>query len=286
MAAGWTVGDVADALETFFPLDRTEEWDSTGLVVGSRAGPVTTVMLAVDPTEDVVADAARAQAQMLVTHHPLLLRGIHDVTDETAKGRVITGLLSGGCALYTAHTNADRSEAATNDAVADAAGLDPAETVPLLESGLGRVGLLREPTTLAGLAERVAAALPPTVQGAKFAGPADARIGRVALCSGAGDALLDDVGALDPAADCYLTSDLRHHPALEFREFHPRGPYLLDLPHFASEFLWLPALATRLRTELPGLRVTVSTRTTDPWTGAAATPAPAPRRGAHSKESP
>lgn len=284
MAAGWTVGDVAHALETRFPLDRTEDWDRTGLAVGSRSAPVTTVMLAVDPTEAVVADAARATAEMLVTHHPLLLRGIHDVTDETAKGRTVTTLLSRGCALYTAHTNADRSEAATNDAVAAAAGVDPAETVALLESGLGRVGPLREPTTLGGLAERVAAALPPTVQGAKFAGPPDAPIERIALCSGAGDALLDDVGALASPVDCYLTSDLRHHPALEFRELHPNGPYLIDIPHFASEFLWLPALATRLRTELPGLRVEVSTRTTDPWTGAAATPAPTPRRGAHSKE--
>jgi dinuclear metal center YbgI/SA1388 family protein len=285
VAAGWTVGDVAGVLEDLFPLDRTEDWDRTGLVVGSRSQPVTTVMLAVDPTEAVVADTARAKAEMLVTHHPLLLRGIHDVTDRTAKGRIVTTLVGRGCSLYTAHTNADRSDAATNDALADAAGLDPDETVPLLESGLGRVGPLMHPTTLLGLAERLAAALPPTVQGAKFSGPADARIERVALSSGAGDSLLDDVSALDPGVDCYLTSDLRHHPALEFREMHPRGPYLVDVPHFASEFLWLPALSVELRDRLPGLRVKVSTRTTDPWNGAAATTAPAARRGAHSKES-
>lgn len=89
---------------------------------------------------------------------------------------------------------------------------------------------------------------------------------RVACCSGAGDSLL--AHPLVTSADVYLTSDLRHHPASEAREqaFVGGGPALVDVAHFASEWLWLGGLAERLRAAHPELEVRVSTRNTDPWT--------------------
>ncbi len=107
--------------------------------------------------------------------------------------------------------------------------------------------------------------LPATAQGVRVAGEYD-RPGRaVALCEGAGDSLLQDPAVL--AADVYVTSDLRHHPASEAREAARlgRGPALIDVSHWASEWLWLDVAAAQLRTALPGVTVTVSELRTDPW---------------------
>lgn len=128
-------------------------------------------------------------------------------------------------------------------------------------TGTGRIGSI-EPTTLRAFAERVAGALPGTAQGVRVAGDPDRVVRRVALCGGAGDFLLDAVRATD--ADVYVTSDLRHHPASEFREHE--GPALVDVAHWAAEWTWLPVLRARLVEALGDtVEVRVSTRVTDPW---------------------
>src|SRR5699024_8118520 len=106
-------------------------------------------------------------------------------------------------------------------------------------SGIGRIGMLEAPLSLREFAERVAAQLPSTVSGVRVAGDADRLIQRVALLGGAGDSLLEH--PLVRAADVYMTSDLRHHPAQESRELSAvsGGPALIDVAHWASESLWL-----------------------------------------------
>lgn len=139
-------------------------------------------------------------------------------------------------------------------------------------SGLGRVGALPGPQPLGVILQRLARALPPTVGGIRATGTADQVVTRVAVCGGAGDSLLS--AARDAGADVYVTADLRHHPASEAAEQaafdvrRGRPPMaLVDLSHWASEWLWLPAAAQALRHDVPGLEeVAVSTRCTDPWT--------------------
>ncbi len=128
-------------------------------------------------------------------------------------------------------------------------------------TGTGRIGDV-EPMTLHAFAERVAAALPGTTQGVRVAGDPDRVVRRVALCGGAGDFLLDAVRATD--ADVYVTSDLRHHPASEFREHD--GPALVDVAHWAAEWTWLPVLREALAAALGDtVEIRVSTLVTDPW---------------------
>lgn len=127
--------------------------------------------------------------------------------------------------------------------------------------GTGRVGTI-DPTTLGEFAQRVADALPATVQGVRAVGDPDRPVQRVAVCGGAGDFLLDRMAASD--VDAYVTSDLRHHPAAEFVE--REGPALLDVAHWAAEWTWLPVVEERLREALGDTVEThVSTTRTDPW---------------------
>ena len=138
---------------------------------------------------------------------------------------------------------------------------------------MGRVGDLPAETDLASFAERLAQALPAAPGGLRVSGPADGRVRRVALLGGAGDGLID--AARDAGADVYVTSDLRHHPALEAREESRTGggtPFLIDAGHWATESLWLEHLLTRLGNSLAdagadmvGWETHVSTICTDPW---------------------
>ncbi|MGC0364572.1 dinuclear metal center YbgI/SA1388 family protein [Rhodococcus sp. 27YEA15] len=118
-----SLADVVAALESAYPPALAESWDSVGLVCGDPADPVSTVVFAVDPTAAVVEDAIASGADLLVVHHPLLLRGVDTVGAHTPKGALVHKLIKAGCALYSAHTNADSADPGVSDALAAALGV-------------------------------------------------------------------------------------------------------------------------------------------------------------------
>lgn len=127
------LADVIAALETAYPPGLAQGWDAVGLVCGDPEETVTSVLVAVDPVVETVDEALDAGAQLLVTHHPLLLRGVHGVGADTPKGALVHRLVRGGVALFTAHTNADAADPGVSDALAATLGLTvdgPLEPVP------------------------------------------------------------------------------------------------------------------------------------------------------------
>ncbi len=131
--------------------------------------------------------------------------------------------------------------------------------------GTGRVGELDSPVPLGDFARAVAGALPTTVHGVRVAGDLNALVRTVAVVGGAGDSLLQ--AAHDSGVDVFLTADLRHHPASEAREYANLSdgkPYLVDVSHFASEWLWLQDAADHVA-HVHEIETAVSTLTTDPW---------------------
>jgi dinuclear metal center YbgI/SA1388 family protein len=371
--------DVTDLMDGWYPPDLAAEWDAVGLVCGHPAQEVRRILLAVDPAPAVVDEALAWGAELVLTHHPLLLKGVHSVAATTPKGRVLHRLIEGGCGLFSAHTNADAPARGVNESLALTLGVqdpdvilpDPGDPLDKLVAfvphenaeqvraavtaagagrigdydsctftsegegrfrpldgatpaigrvgevevvaesrveavfrrgrrravvealravhpyeepafdvleladlpepgrsarGSGRIGRLREPTTLAGFAEMVADVLPSTAHGVRVAGDPDRTVATVAVTSGAGDFLLETV--LGTGADVYVTSDLRHHRAAEFLEHG--GPALVDIAHWAAEWTWLPVLERMLVEAFAGggdtVDVRVSTTCTDPWT--------------------
>jgi dinuclear metal center YbgI/SA1388 family protein len=115
--------DVVAALDELYPPEHAASWDAVGLVVGDPDAPVRRVHLAVDPVEAVVDEALAAGADLLLTHHPLYLRGTTSVAATTPKGRVVHRLVAGGCGLFVAHTNADVADPGVSDALAGVLGL-------------------------------------------------------------------------------------------------------------------------------------------------------------------
>ncbi|MEV4759428.1 Nif3-like dinuclear metal center hexameric protein [Micromonospora sp. NPDC049559] len=273
-----SVGDVVAALERRYPPAWAEQWDRVGLVVGDPAAPVRRVACAVDCVPETVAEALAGGADMIVAHHPLLLRGVHSVAATTYKGRIVHQLIKNDVALYVAHTNADVANPGVSDALAARLGLvdlrplhEPAPGSPAAGEGrgIGRVGRLPRPMTLAELTGYAAAALPATAWGVRAAGEPDRLVRTVAVSGGAGDGFLADAAAA--GADAFLTADLRHHPASE--HVAGGGPALLDAAHWATERPWLDQLAAHLRESL-AVSTLVSDLDTDPWTVHAPSPAP------------
>ncbi|PWK91793.1 dinuclear metal center YbgI/SA1388 family protein [Lentzea atacamensis] len=332
------LADVIAALESAYPPKTAEKWDAVGLVCGDPAEEVTRVLVCVDPTSSTVDEAVERGAQLLLAHHPLLLRGVNGVPADDPKGALVHKLIRNRAALYCAHTNADSALPGVSDALARAIGLtitgplDAASRAPMdvltvfvpvtnaeqvlkaltdagaaaigeqedsrLEvvlprarrsavlaalravhphedftvqeladlpgdTGLGRIGELPEAEPLRVFAQRVADALPATVQGVRAAGDPERLIKRVAVCGGAGDSFLSTVQRA--GVDAYVTADLRHHPASEHIE--SGGPALVDVAHWASEWPWCEQAAEILREAFGGrVQVLVSTRRTDPWT--------------------
>lgn len=109
---------VAAALDALYPPALAEPWDAVGLVCGDPDAPVSKVLLAVDPVQDVVEEALENGCQLLLTHHPLYLCGTTSVAAADAKGKVVHSLVRGGCGLFVAHTNADKATGGVNDALA------------------------------------------------------------------------------------------------------------------------------------------------------------------------
>ncbi|GAA1319515.1 Nif3-like dinuclear metal center hexameric protein [Leucobacter albus] len=264
-----TLADLRRETEAMWPVDTAESWDRVGLVTGRNDAPLRRVLLAVDAVEATVGEAVAWQADALITHHPLLLRGIHTVAEDTGKGALLASLIRANCALLAAHTNADQPAGGVSDVIANRLGLEGATPIVPHASdaaiGIGRVGTLPRPMSLREFAELVAAMLPATVSGVRVAGEADRQVRSIALLGGAGDSLLDHPAVR--AADVYLTSDLRHHPAQEALELAAvaGGPALIDVAHWASESLWLRGAADELSSRLPGVEFRVSELCTDPW---------------------
>lgn len=268
----WTVADVCAHMETWYPAATAESWDKVGLILGEPTREVHSIHLALDPVRATVDEAIAAGADLLITHHPLYLRGVSFLPETDPKGALVAGLIRNNVALFNAHTNGDVAVDGVANALARIAGLENMEVLDPAGTdaegnpiGLGRIGDV-EPITFGELADRIADALPAGPHGLLLGGDENATISRVAVSGGSGDHFLDL--ARQRGADVYLSADLRHHPASE----HLEGgrPFLLAASHWASEVVWLPVLAEKLRqaaqAENVEIDVFVSNIVTEPWT--------------------
>jgi dinuclear metal center YbgI/SA1388 family protein len=221
----------------------------------------------VDVTIESVDEALRLGANLIIAHHPLLLRGVASVAESTYKGHIVSTLIRANCALYSVHTNADVVPSGTSHRLASLLGLQ--DSIPIVPGlmpghGIGRVGNVKKAISLYQLAIQLGDLLPATAVGPLVAGDPERMVSRIAVCAGAGDSLLDENAVR--TSDVYITSDLRHHPASEFVEQSAvhEGPALINVSHYSAEWLWLEVAQAELVKAL-GVEVVVSDINTDPW---------------------
>ncbi|MDR3090731.1 MAG: Nif3-like dinuclear metal center hexameric protein [Clostridiales bacterium] len=234
------VKEIAALMEEIAPPALAQSWDNAGLIIGWPDAPVTRVLAALDCADEVITEAAETGAELIITHHPPIFKGITRITPETGLGRRLLRLIGAGISVYAAHTNLDAAEGGTNDAFCRAVGLR--EAAPLIVGGspIGRVGLIE--SDLAGLAGLVSKAVGfPAVS---FTGAPERRISRAAVC--VGSAAGNDFFAAARAASCevYITGDISYHSAQAAAD---AGLCLINTPHFYTENLVIPPLCELLR---------------------------------------
>jgi dinuclear metal center YbgI/SA1388 family protein len=260
------LSDLLIVLEELWPAPTAEQWDRVGLVSGSSAQEINRILLTVDVTAEVVAEAVSGKFDLIISHHPLLLKGITTVSEDTSKGSLLATLIKSNIALYAAHTNADVSKVGTSVVLANQIGLSNQKVLVKNAdgSGIGILGELSPELSLGKLAGKLNAVLPATATGVRVAGDYERLVTKVALCAGAGDSYLQ--AALEAGADVYITSDLRHHPAQEILEqAKARGLEfaLIDISHWAAEFLWLEQACKEILAKISGPEIVISEIRTD-----------------------
>ncbi len=233
-----TITDIRQFLHTRAPEDTAEDWDNVGLLVGSETTPVTGVVVALDATPGALATAQALGANLLVTHHPLLLTPVRRLAGESLPYR----LAAAGVSLLAAHTNLDRAAGGVNDTLAARLGLTDVTAGP---GGLSRIGRLPAPMEPAAFARLLAKELDTAVQ---VSGTRP--VSTVAVCGGSGGDFLE---GLTPLVDTVVTGEVKHHHWLAA---NAAGLTLLVAGHYATEVPVVDTLCGWLQEAYPALSVT------------------------------
>ncbi|HJS08548.1 MAG TPA: Nif3-like dinuclear metal center hexameric protein [Pirellulales bacterium] len=255
-----TIADVAAYLERFAPARLAAEWDNVGLLVGDRQCMVTSIMTCLTVTPDVVAEATRERANLIITHHPFPFRATKRITTDTNEGRMLLNLMAAGIAVYSPHTAFDSAAEGINQRLATGLGLiniaplAPDRDDPAI--GTGRYGGTGG-VQLGELARRGATFL--KINGVQVVGEPSQTINRVAIACGSGGELLDV--ARRAGCDCFVTGETRFHTCLEAQA---AGIALVLTGHYASERFAVEALAESLQREFPPVKCRASLRERDP----------------------
>ncbi len=259
------LASVISHLDSLWPQSSKEDWDRPGLMLGDPGSDIKRILLSVDVTSEVLDQAIAVGANLIISHHPMFLRGVHDLAEDGFRGANAAKAIRAGIAVYSAHTNADFKEQGVTNSLARAMGLGNLRPMDEI-SGHGAIGELVTPKPLIEFASSIAKAIPAVAAGVKIAGDPERLVSRVAVLGGAGDSYLNHV--LHAGIDVYVTSDLRHHPAQDFIEQSKLngGPALIDIAHWAAEWMWLDVAAGQLSKLLGDCEILVSDINTDPWT--------------------
>lgn len=226
-----TIGDVVGCLEAYAPRSLQESYDNCGLTLGDASRRCSGVMLTVDVSPEVVAEAVAEGCNLIVAHHPVIFHGLKSITGASLQERAIIDALRADVAVYSCHTSLDNAPGGVSHRIASMLGLEEVEVLdPRADAttGSGVVGNLPEPMTGLRLVEKVKATFgSPAVRCSRF----DMRrpIRRVALCGGAGGFLLPK--AVAAGAQAMINSDTRYHDFLDFGD----RLLIVDIGHHESE---------------------------------------------------
>ena len=245
------VGDVVRVLEEFAPLSIQEKWDNSGLCIGSESAPVSSVLLGLDCTPELVDEAVECGADMIVTHHPLIFSGLRKISPDDAVGYAVTRAVSAGIAVYAAHTTADKVLAGVSGAMAEKLGL---VNVSILEedgegTGLGVAGDLPSPVSAAEAVALVKERF--GLKALRSSRPVECPVSRVAMCGGSGSSLIGK--AVQAGAQLYICGDVSYH-----HFFTPKDFMIMDIGHYESELGIVDVLFSLIKKNFPTFAVRIT----------------------------
>ena len=251
-----TAKDILEFVNSLAPEYMKEEWDNVGLLCGSETKEVKRILVALDPFTHVCHEAVGMEADLLITHHPIIFEPLKALTDSNPVGRSLLLLAGSGICAINAHTNLDLAPGGVNDVLAKTLGLSEISVIdPAGEDACGNpYGLLRcgttQETDLASFLTLVKEKLGTPIL--RYANGGNS-VSRVAVGSGA---CASELYAADAAGcDTFVTSDVKYNHFWDAKEL---GLNLIDAGHFYTENPVVPVLAAALQARFPEIEVKVS----------------------------
>lgn len=243
--------EIIDILQEQSPERYACHWDNVGLLVGNPEKEVNTVYIALDATEETIAEAAEAEADLLLTHHPLIFQGLKKVNTEDFTGRRVITLIQNDISCYAMHTNFDVKGMAQLGA--ERMGLTDCQVLDVTcqeeqEEGIGKVGLLPCTMTVAECAGKVKEAF--GVELVKIFGRPDDRVAKAAICPGSGKSVIGK--AIVAGAQVLITGDIDHHDGIDSAA---QGLAIIDAGHYGVEKMFISYMETYLKERTSGIRI-------------------------------
>lgn len=261
-----TCQDIALLLEEIAPVKLAENWDNTGFMLGSMKKSIKCILLCMDVTSMVAAEAAQKKADLVISHHPLLFKGLKRVVEDDWKGNIIYNLIRNDISVYSVHTNLDAAENGINLKLAEKLGLEGLENlkdtfIQKLDGkkyGLGKVGRLKRPMQLPDFINYVKTLL--DTEYIRLVGSIEKPVEKVAVFCGSFD---DDLTVLEGRnIDVLVAGDIKYHTAMDAREM---GKCIIDAGHFNTERVILPELAVLIKDKFHDVKVFCSNMEDDPF---------------------
>lgn len=238
------VKDIIAAIEEFAPAGLQEQYDNTGLQVGSPEAEVSGVLIGFDCTGALVEEAVRRGCNMIINHHPLIYHPMRNIYPEDPGAAAVIAAVKHDVAVYAAHTSADKTLGGVSWTMAGKLGLKNVQVLSPEDgvNGFGAVGDLPEPMSAKDAVELVKHAFGvPFVRTSK---PVDCPVGRIAMCGGSGSSLLG--AARSAGAQMYVCGDISYHYF-----FQPEGFMVVDAGHFETEVEITEVLLSVIRKKFP-----------------------------------
>jgi dinuclear metal center YbgI/SA1388 family protein len=247
-AAQFLVKDLLSMVDGFAPFALAESWDNVGLMAGNPAQAVSGILVALDPTEDLLREAEAAGANVLLTHHPLIFHPLKSVRLDQPVGRFLATALHKEITVISCHTNLDVIRQGVSDELAARLGLAASEPLLAIDraaggagmAGFGRIGDYPESIGGEEFMERLLAI--PEVAVVQVAGALPQRIARAAVCGGSGSTMVEI--AWQQGAQVFVAGEIKHSAG---RWAEARGFCVIDAGHYPTENVVVPAMVSRFR---------------------------------------
>ena len=255
------IRQVLDALEQFAPLPLQESWDNAGLQLGLTEADVSGALLCLDVNEKIVDEAIRKGCNLIVSHHPLLFRGLKQISGADYVQRSVIKALKNDVVVISMHTNMDNALGGVNWKIAERLGLQNSrffaqKTIDGVEAGSGVIGEL--PSEMAADDFVLLLKRQFDVECAQCNELLRRPIRKVAICGGAGDFLLDD--ALRQGADAFITGEMHYHQYFGYEQ----RLQICVIGHYQSEQYTAEIFRDIINKECPGVRTEIAETNTNP----------------------
>jgi len=244
--------ELMEYLEELSPKQYAQDWDNVGLLVGDKTKDIRSVFIALDATDEVINEALDCDVDMIITHHPLIFKGMKQVVDDHFIGKRIIRLIQNDINLYAMHTNFDVMGMA--DAAADELELTGCQVLQktyeddISTEGFGRVGKLPDEMSLRDCALYVKECF--DISMVTVFGDPEERVEIAAVSPGSGGSIIDS--AVEVGADVLITGDIDHHEGIDAVA---RNLNIIDAGHYGLEHIFVPYMKEYLNRNIPGIKV-------------------------------